>query len=32
MQTIITCTEPDCVPMHELYNNIKISNGNIIKE
>ena len=32
MQTIITCTEPDCVPSHELYNNIKIRNGNIIKE
>lgn len=31
MQTIITCTEPDCIPDFELYNNIKINNGKIIR-
>ncbi len=31
MQTIITCTEPDCVPHFELYNNIKIRNGKIVR-
>lgn len=31
MQTIITCTEPDCIPDHEKYFNIKIENGKIIK-
>ena len=31
MQKIITCTEPDCIPDFELYNNIKINNGKIIR-
>ena len=31
MQTIITCTEPDCIPDFELYNNIKINHGKIIR-
>ena len=31
MQTIITCTEPDCVPFYENYNNIVIEKGRIIK-
>lgn len=32
MQTIITCTEPDCVPGYENFNNIRIRNGKIVKE
>lgn len=30
MQTIITCTEPDCVPNFQNYNNIEIENGNVL--
>ena len=30
MQTIITCTEPDCVPNYQEYNNIEIDDGKII--
>ncbi len=29
MQTIITCTEPDCIPDYEKYNNIRIEGGKI---
>lgn len=29
IQTIITCTEPDGIPQHEKYNNIKIKAGKI---
>ncbi len=29
MQTIITCTEPDCIPSYEKYNNIRIKGGKI---
>lgn len=32
MQTIITCTEPDCVPDYDKYKNVFIENGKIIKE
>ena len=31
-QTIITCTEPDCIPDYQRYKNICVSGGNIIKE
>lgn len=30
MQTIITCTEPDCVPDYQKYNNIEIDGGQIV--
>ena len=30
MQTIITCTEPDCVPNYENYNNIEIEEGKVL--
>lgn len=30
-QTIITCTEPDCIPDYEKYNNIVVSGGKIVK-
>ena len=30
MQTIITCTEPDCVPNYQNYNNIVVENGKLI--
>ena len=30
IQTIITCTEPDCIPGYEKYNNIRVSDGKII--
>ncbi|MBQ4099108.1 MAG: DNA replication/repair protein RecF [Clostridia bacterium] len=30
MQTIITCTEPECVPNYQNYNNIEVENGNIL--
>ena len=31
-QTIITCTEPDCIPDYQRYKNICVSGGKIIKE
>ena len=31
-QTIITCTEPDCIPDYHRYKNICVSGGKIIKE
>lgn len=30
-QTIITCTEPDCIPDFKRYNNIVVSGGKIIR-
>ena len=30
MQTIITCTEPDCVPNYQIYNNIEVESGNVV--
>lgn len=30
MQTIITCTEPDCVPNYQNYNNIQIDDGKLV--
>ena len=30
MQTIITCTEPDCVPNYQNYNNIVVENGKLV--
>ena len=30
MQTIITCTEPDCVPDYEKYNNITVEDGKVV--
>lgn len=30
MQTIITCTEPECVPNFESYNNIVVEDGKLI--
>ena len=30
MQTIITCTEPDCVPNYQSYNNIVVEGGKLV--
>ncbi|MBQ7374067.1 MAG: DNA replication/repair protein RecF [Clostridia bacterium] len=30
MQTIITCTEPECVPNYQNYNNIEVEDGKIL--
>ena len=30
MQTIITCTEPDCVPNYQNYNNIVVEDGKLV--
>ena len=30
MQTIITCTEPDCVPDYQKYNNIEVEDGKVV--
>lgn len=30
MQTIITCTEPECVPNFQNYNNIEVEDGRLI--
>ena len=30
MQTIITCTEPECVPNYQSYNNIVVEDGRLV--
>lgn len=30
MQTIITCTEPECVPNYQSYNNIVVEDGKLV--
>ena len=30
MQTIITCTEPECVPNYQSYNNIVVEDGQLV--